>query len=249
MHSRAIAVATLLILGACAGNEENRPAQSAAPPPPPAPPAAQQSQTEMQGQPQQQQGMEQQTMPQQNADQNTQPTQPGMQAQTETPPAAEAMGDEQLIMISLNSHTHEVDEGRLAQQKAKDPRVKRFAGMMIQEHSLARDQEQKLVSRMKLKPQETDKSRQIEMKIEMKNRQDMDRLKTLTGTAFDRQYMQDQIEDHTEVLTFIDTKVLPNVKTQELKVHFEGLRPKIAKHLTEAQDLQRQIGTAPVSSR
>lgn len=273
MHSRAIAVVTLLMLAACAGNDENRPPQS----------AYEQQPGQAENQPQQQQnpqqmggtqGQQDGTMQGSNDQQNTrdqfgrdssmqhdqnmqgqgmqgqdnnQNMQQGMQGQQnqQQGSATETLTDEHFVVLANVANTHEIEEARLAQQKAKDARVKRYAAMMQQDHTLARDQEQKLITRLKLKPQESEQSRKMEMDF----RADLDRLRSLSGSAFDRQYMQDMVQDHTALLTLIDTKILPNVKTQELKAHFEGLRPKVAKHLSEAQDLQRQIGTAPVSSR
>lgn len=278
MQKRWIAAAlTLALCAACEENKPAQSAQDNQPPPenqPQGQQSMQQGQGQqgqgMQGQGMQGQGMQGQGMQNQGMNQQGQGSMQGStqdqgmqgqhgaygqdqsaqgmqneQQQTQQQPTTDMMSDEQILVLANVVSTGEIDEAKLAQQKAKDPRVKHYAAMMIQDHTLAREQEQRIITRLKLKPQESERSRQMESE----NRQTMDRLRTLSGTNFDRQYLADQVKEHSDFLQLIDTKIMPSIKTQELKTHFEGLRPKIARHLAEAQNLQRQIGTAPVSER
>jgi putative membrane protein len=256
MHSRATIAALVFAISACA-NEE-RPSQTANESHPPQttttqeqyqqrPPMAMQGESDQPPEMQPQQN-QQQPMNPPPADQNQygQPGQEQMTGQnpTGTEQKAAEMGDPQIVGILVTLHKGEIEEAKLVDTRAKDAQVKKFAQMMVNDHTSSLEREQRTALRLNIKAADSDKSRQMEQDAKAR----MDELKNLTGAQFDKQYMDNAVKEHTEGLVLIDSKLLANVKNPELKTLIENDKTKVSKHLAEARDIQRRI-SAPVTQR
>ena len=67
-------------------------------------------------------------------------------------------------------------------------------------------------------------------------------LNTLSGTAFDRTYMQEQVNDHQKVLQMIDAILLPSAAaTPQMTLLLQQMRATVAQHLVTAQSILTQI--------
>ena len=62
------------------------------------------------------------------------------------------------------------------------------------------------------------------------------------GSDFDRSYINAQVREHQSVLDLIDRQLLPNATSTEVKEMLKEVRPKIASHLKEAQEIQTGLG-------
>jgi putative membrane protein len=170
-------------------------------------------------------------------------------------PAAETMGtpaptvqpltDDQILEVVTVANKGEIEQARLAQQKAKDPRVKKFAAMMLQHHSEANQKNLAMAQRLGLKPAESETSQ----KLTSDTTQITDTLKPLSGVDFDRSYIDAQIKEHQAVLELMDQRLLPNAKNDELRSAIQNFRPKVEMHLREAQAIQAALtGGKPAPS-
>src|SRR5215217_7956264 len=81
----------------------------------------------------------------------------------------------------------EVELGRLAQTKAQNAEVKRFAQMMIDDHSKANDE---------LKSLATKKNISLPTSLDAKHQSTMQKLQGMSGAEFDKAYVDDMLEDH-----------------------------------------------------
>ena len=145
----------------------------------------------------------------------------------------EALTDEQIAKITDDANSAEIDQAKLAESRAKDPRVKSFAERMIKHHGEAKDKQ----AQLKLKTDGSTTSRKLENDATVT-------LATLKGDqdpAFDRDYIADQVSEHQQVLDMINDQLLPNVKNADLKSYLNELKPKVQMHLMAAQDLQRKL--------
>lgn len=158
-------------------------------------------------------------------------------------PAPQPLSDEQIAAVADAANTSEIDQARLAQQKAVHARVKDFAAMMIAHHSQAKEQQAELLKRLNVAEVETQKS----AAVRDEGRRTLESLEQLNGTEFDRAYIDAQVSEHQRVLDTIDDELIPNAKNPELKAALEEFRPKVEAHLSEALDIQRMLGTSPVS--
>ncbi len=148
-------------------------------------------------------------------------------------PKMEPLTDEQIAMITDAANTAEIEQAKLAESKSKDAGVKKFAAMMISHHGAAKQKQAKL----KVKPAESSTSTAMQADAAST----LDTLKTDTGKDFDKAYIAAQVDGHQKVLDTINDKLLPNVKSAELKAYIEGIKPTVEAHLKEAKQLQQNF--------
>ena len=151
--------------------------------------------------------------------------------------------DGQIASITDAANTAEVEQGTLAQSKARDARVKKFAAMMIVDHSQAKKQQADLMQRLGITAIETKKSAAIQ---EESNRT-LESLRALGRSEFDRAYIDVQVDAHQKVLDSFDNELIPNAKNSEFKASLVEFRPQVESHLKEAQDIQQSLASAPLN--
>jgi len=156
------------------------------------------------------------------------------------PPAAPAAGaptDAQIAAIVLAANAVDSIAGELAQQKGTDADVKRFGQTMVADHGGVNKQAVALAGRLNLTPEENPTSRQLTQGGEQSRTQ----LGGLSGAAFDRAYIDHEVEYHQTVLDAIDQTLIPNAQNAELKALLQQTRPAVAAHLEMAKNLQTRL--------
>lgn len=151
--------------------------------------------------------------------------------------AVSPLNDSQIARITNDANSAEVDQGKVAQGKAKEPRVKQFAERMVKHHTEAKEKQAKL----KLDTAPSD----MAMKLERDADKTLSELKADSGANFDAEYMADQVKEHQHVLDVIDQQLLPNAKNEDLKAYLRDIRPTVASHLKDARDIQSKLNDQP----
>jgi len=151
-----------------------------------------------------------------------------------------ALDDGQIALITSDANNAEIEQAKLAEQRAKDPRVKHFASKMVKHHTEAKDKQAKLEIK-------TESSR-ASMELEKSAGTTLANLQALTGSAFDTAYINAQVDEHQKVLDTINDQLLPNVKSDALKSYLDDIKPTVENHLKDAQNIQRNLNaTASVN--
>lgn len=151
--------------------------------------------------------------------------------------ATTTLSDDQVLHVMHLLNTSEVDAARLAQQKAKNARVKQFASMMIRDHSQANTKGMDVAKKGNFTMSES----AISTTMQSDAQRMTDRLKGEAAGDFDRAYIDEQIKAHQTALDTIDTKLMPQAKNTDVRNLVQTIRPKIAAHLKEAQDIQASM--------
>jgi putative membrane protein len=152
----------------------------------------------------------------------------------EPPPAKEALSEAQIAKITELVNTAEVDQGRVAQRKAKAPAVKKFAEMMIKHHTDGKQEQAKLFKKLNLTPAEsaTASALKADGDSTLKTLNDAD------AASFDAAYIRSQVDGHQKALDALDAQLLPAAKTPELADGLRKMRATVEAHLAEARKLQ-----------
>ncbi|HEX7664740.1 MAG TPA: DUF4142 domain-containing protein, partial [Polyangiaceae bacterium] len=100
--------------------------------------------------------------------------------------------------------------------------------------------ESTLVQRASITPSSNTLSRQMVTDGESA----LSSLQSDNGADFDQAYVDLQVNEHQQVLTTLDQKLIPAAKNADLKNALIAFRPKVAEHLQHGQDLQKQIAKA-----
>lgn len=143
--------------------------------------------------------------------------------------------DGQIAKVLLTVDEGEVDAAEIAIKKAKRKVVREFAKMMAKHHRENKNQTKGLVKF-------TDRDATELSKTLKENAKNMSKdLKKEVRDAFDGTYVQQQIDAHQKELDLLDTTLIPNAKSEDMKTHLQKTREKVASHLTAAQNLKAKI--------
>jgi putative membrane protein len=121
----------------------------------------------------------------------------------------------------------EVAFGQLAKQNASAPAVKQFGEQMVTDHTQANQELMQIA-----KSQSLDLPKGLDAKHQAKERT----LSTTKGTAFDKAYMQDMVQDHKEDVADF-RKEAQHGQDPQLKAFAAKYLPVLEKHLQMAQSI------------
>lgn len=148
-----------------------------------------------------------------------------------------APSDAQILAIMIDASQVDIDAGKLAQFKSKDPEVLYFAHRMVADHGVAVDSAAALMAALKLKPQGNPTSQRLKEEGE----KNTERLRPLRGAAFDRAYIEHELAYHGQVLDIIDNLLLPNAQDEGVKHLLAKARPAFFSHVLHARRLQESV--------
>jgi putative membrane protein len=155
------------------------------------------------------------------------------------PPAAptSTVTDPQIAMIVVVANATDSTGGEQAMTMGTNPKVKEFAQRMITDHGGVNQQAVALATRLGVTPEESPVSRQLGQGGEQVRQQ----LSGLSGAAYDRAYIDNEVEYHETVLDAIDRTLIPSAQNAELRALLEATRPAIQAHLDHARQLQAEL--------
>jgi putative membrane protein len=145
--------------------------------------------------------------------------------------------DPQIAAIVVTANQVDIDAGNLALSKAKSPDVKTFAQLMITDHSGVNQAATALVQKLHVTPEASPTSQSLQKGGE----DNVAALKKLSGSAFDRAYVEHEVAYHQAVLDAVDTTLIPNAQNAELKALLVKVRPAFVAHLAHAKRLQGEL--------
>jgi putative membrane protein len=123
----------------------------------------------------------------------------------------------------------EIEAGKLALEKAQDPKVKEFAQHMVDDHTKMLDEVKQLAQ---------SKNVELPNAPDAKHQKLMKKLQGLSGEKFDREYMQAMVKDHRDSLKLAQ-RTAKGAKDEELKSAAQKAAPEIQDHLKMAQDISK----------
>jgi putative membrane protein len=152
---------------------------------------------------------------------------------------AQQINDAQIASIVLTANQVDVDAGRLAADRASTDAAKTFARLMVSDHTAVNTSASELAERLHLTPEDNETSRTL--KADGARR--LAALKALSGAAFDRAYIVQEVTYHQQVLDALDTLLIPNARHSDLKALLVKVRPAFVAHLDHARQLQASSGS------
>ncbi|HXZ86293.1 MAG TPA: DUF4142 domain-containing protein, partial [Myxococcota bacterium] len=150
----------------------------------------------------------------------------------DTPPT-----DPQIAAIVVTANQVDVDAGNLAKERSKTKDVQDFALRMVTDHTGVNKQASDLVAKLGVKPEPNPTSESLKKGGE----ENLAKLEKLSGSAFDKAYVDHEVAYHEQVLDAVDKTLIPNASNAELKALLEKSRPVFASHLEHAKRLQADL--------
>lgn len=163
----------------------------------------------------------------------------GSGASTAAEPApAGALTDANIAAIVLAANNADILYGTLASARSANQEVRRFAETTVRDHRSVNDAATALAAKLGLTPEDNAASLDLRDNAEDKR----GTLRELSGLAFDRAYIENEIAYHTKLLATIDDALIPSAQNAELKALLVAVRPAVVSHLEHARQLQASIG-------
>ncbi len=150
---------------------------------------------------------------------------------------AQSPTDAQIASIVVTANRVDIDAGALAAARGTHADVKAFGRMMETDHAGVNKAAVELVTRLKVTPEDNPTSRSLKDGGD----KNLARLRTLSGAAFDRAYIAQEVAYHQAVLDAVDKTLVPNATNADLKGLLVKVRPAFVAHLERAKQVQAAL--------
>jgi len=151
--------------------------------------------------------------------------------------SAQEINDAQIASIVVTANQVDIDAGQLAKARSTDAQVKKFAELMITDHTGVNKSATALVTKLKVTPADNPTSQSLKSGGDA----NLKTLKGLKGAAFDKAYIDHEVVYHQSVLDAVDRTLIPGAKNEELKALLVKVRPAFVAHLEHAKHLQSSL--------
>ena len=138
--------------------------------------------------------------------------------------------------IALNQN--EIDASKVALNKSQNPEVKKFAELMINQHTQNLNTVVALSKKLNIKP--IDNAQVISLKKEGKN--EHKKLKALNSNSIDEIYIKAMVKGHMSALQKINI-LIKSVNNNELLTYVNDTRQHVKMHLEKAKLIQMNMKT------
>jgi putative membrane protein len=156
-----------------------------------------------------------------------------------TPPALAApaaTSTEAFVTAVAISDMFEVEAGRLATSKAANAKVKSFGQMMVDDHSKTTNDLKALIDDKKI-------DAKLPAALDQDHQAKLDKLKDLSGDAFDRAYIPTQVAGHEKAVDLFQNYADAG-ENADLKQWAQNTLPTLKGHLDAAKQLSSDIKMA-----
>ena len=121
--------------------------------------------------------------------------------------------DPQIAHIAYTAGQIDIDAAKQALAMSKNADVRAFAEGMIKDHTAVNKQALDLCKKLNVTPEDNDTSKALVKQAEAKRAE----LAKLSGAAFDKAYMANEVAYHKTVNGALETTLIPSATNGELK--------------------------------
>jgi len=131
--------------------------------------------------------------------------------------AADKPTDAQIAHIAYTAGDIDVKAAKQALEKSKTESVRAFANDMVRDHTAVNEKALALVKKLHVTPQDNETSQALVKGAEAKHAE----LEKLSGAAFDKAYIDNEVAYHKAVLAALKNTLIPSTSNHELKTLLE----------------------------
>ena len=148
--------------------------------------------------------------------------------------------DPQIAHIAYTAGLLDVEAGKQALEKSKNNDVRAFAQQMIGDHTAVNDQALALVKKLHVTPEDNATSQSLTKQANATR----EKLTGLTGAAFDKAYVDNEVAYHKTVNSALSNTLIPSAENTELKSLLQSGLKLFQSHLDHAEQLATQLQSA-----
>jgi putative membrane protein len=154
-----------------------------------------------------------------------------VEAARENAPPSVTPAEQDFMMKATQANMGEIELARVALQKSENKDVKAYANMIERDH---KDALGDLTDLMK------DKNVRQPKTVAAETQQDISRMNSLTGSEFDREFVNKMVSDHQKAVEmFREHQGI--AQNPDVKKYVNDVVPKLEMHLDKAQQLQAKL--------
>ena len=147
--------------------------------------------------------------------------------------AADKPSDPQIAHIAYTAGDLDIKAAHLALEKSKSETVRAFANDMVRDHTAVNDKALAIVKKLNVTPEDNDTSKALVTQANEKKAE----LSKLSGAAFDKAYVENEVAYHKTVNDALKTTLIPSSSNAELKALLETGLKIFEGHLQHAEML------------
>ncbi|HKP34211.1 MAG TPA: DUF4142 domain-containing protein, partial [Sphingomicrobium sp.] len=151
--------------------------------------------------------------------------------------AADAPTDPQIAHIAYTAGSLDVAAGKQALARSHNAAVRSFAQLMIRDHQAVNEQALALVKKLHVTPEANPTSASLSDSAKAT----LDRLSKLSGSAYDRAYVENEVAYHKAVNAALESTLIPNAKNGELKALLETGLTLFREHQAHAEQVAKGL--------
>jgi putative membrane protein len=149
---------------------------------------------------------------------------------------ASKLDDPTIVAIFDAANTYDIETSSIAASKGHTKTVRDFASMLVRDHRNVRAQGRNLAASLKVTP-----TPPRDFALAKAHTAAMAALRKAHGKAFDRVYLQQEVDFHNAVIDAVTTTLLPAIQNAQLKDLVTKVAPAFVAHRDRAQALLNEI--------
>jgi putative membrane protein len=150
---------------------------------------------------------------------------------------ATALTDPQIAAIVIAADDVDIQGGQQALKMASNQKVKDFAQRMVTDHSAVNTQVHDLLTKLGATPAPNPTSESMTQQ----GQEAATRLGALSGAAYDKAYIDNEVTFHQQVINAATTQLAPAAQNAELKDLLQKTMPVLQSHLDMAKQIQSSL--------
>ena len=144
------------------------------------------------------------------------------------------LSDAEVANVAVTANQIDIDYAAIAKKRSKTESVLEFAATMSSDHKAVIDKAVALVTKLNVTPQDNAVSKQL-LADAAKTKK---KLNALSGKAFDKAYIDNEVAYHKAVIAAIEDLLIPESENAELKELLQSVVPAFKAHLKHAEMVQ-----------
>lgn len=145
--------------------------------------------------------------------------------------------DANIAAIVVGANKIDISAAKIALDRSTHAEIGKFAQRMATDHQAVLDSAVKLVTRLGVTPHNND----LVHALAKQSMEHEAKLKTLSGRAFDKAYIDHEVAYHEAVIRVIKDQLIPGAENRELKAMLISVVPAFEAHLAHSKMVQEQI--------
>lgn len=145
------------------------------------------------------------------------------------------LDDPTIVAIFDAANTYDMETGSLAARKAHSPAVRAFAEMLVRDHRNVRAQGRNLAASLSVTP-----TPPHDFALADAHAKAMRSLRKANGRAFDKAFLQHEVDFHNAVIEAVTTTLLPAIQNAQVKDLVTKVAPAFVAHRDKAQSLLKE---------